>query len=75
MKVELTKEGWLNLVPETQEEFDILKYMTDNNGVFRSNGTVYHSKLPVMVGNSKFTYVATAGWLYNKNFIESMLKR
>lgn len=73
MKAELTKDGWLNLTPETQEEYDILMFMSDKKGVFRSNSYTYKNE--PSLGNCTFNYTATAGWTFDKNFIDRMLNK
>ena len=74
MKCELTKDGWLNLTPETEEEFNILNYMQLKSGVFRSNGVQFYGEY-AHLGNCTFQYIATAGWTFDKTFIERMLNK
>jgi len=77
MNAKLTKDGWLELVPTTQEEFDILHYMANKNGAFHVNGTRYFSgndsSAKPQLGNATFLYIATAGWTFDKSFIDRML--
>jgi len=77
LKAELTKDGWLSLIPETQTEFDVLKYMYEKNGVFRTNGVISNYKISdnYQLGNAKFSYIATAGWVFDKRFVDRMLNK
>lgn len=76
VKAELTKDGWLNLIPETQEEFDVLSYMHSKSGVFRTNGVVSNTRLGERrLGNASFRYIATAGWTFDKGFIDRMMNK
>lgn len=72
MKAKLSKDGWLNLTPETQDEYDILMFMSEKGGVFKTNGYKYFES--PSLGNCDFCYTAAAGWTFDESFFEKVIK-
>lgn len=73
MKAVLDKNGFLELTPETEEEYKILKYMSEKSGVFQLNGTTHTPLAPIGLGNWTATFIAVAGWYWDKGLIEKIL--